>query len=189
MLSGSGAVYAYGTAQYQGGVTYNPSPASSNSSDRKGLAQQLLMTGVQLQTVHSDKRGNNPKDFADPTSEMNDTRDGNPARRSNYGNAPGGTVMLDTRMLAGLVHIAKTHRVRVSEIAGGSHSVGSKHYAGVAFDLDLVDGTGGQGNALPWSTAGSVVAMCRQDGASYAILETTSGASSTTYGNHVHCQW
>ena len=69
-----------------------------------------------------------------------DTAAGQPARRSSYDNAPGGTVRLDPDMLRGLLALADTYTFHVSELCGGSHSPGSRHYRGVTADFDFING-------------------------------------------------
>ncbi len=70
-----------------------------------------------------------------------DTAAGNRAIRSNYGNAPGGSVYLDERLLRGLLSLANDYSYHISEIAGASHSVGSRHYVGVAADITYINGS------------------------------------------------
>lgn len=64
------------------------------------------------------------------------------AKRSSYGNAPGGYVRLRQQMLQTMLYLANTkgYSYRVTSIAGGSHSRRSRHYAGVAFDVDQING-------------------------------------------------
>jgi hypothetical protein len=69
-----------------------------------------------------------------------DTANGKPAKRSGYGNAPGGTVSLSPTILKGILILANKYKFRVTSIAGASHSANSKHYLGTAFDIDLLNG-------------------------------------------------
>jgi len=100
------------------------------------------------------------RDNANARQNIVDTANGLQAARSNYQGAPGGRVSLDPRMLAALRQIGAEGSLRVSEIAGGSHSTGSRHYAGRAFDIDQYGGR---------STT-TIVNRCRQLGASLAQL-------------------
>jgi zinc D-Ala-D-Ala carboxypeptidase len=68
-----------------------------------------------------------------------DTARGLKAQRSSYGHAPGGSVYLDVRMLKGMLALASHYNFRVTQIAGGSHSPNSRHYAGIPFDVDVID--------------------------------------------------
>ena len=68
-----------------------------------------------------------------------DTSEGKPASRSNYVNAPGGTVYLDIDLLKCLLDLEEHFgKITVSEIAGASHSKNSLHYKGVAMDVTYV---------------------------------------------------
>lgn len=101
------------------------------------LARRVRDNGrIELLTGHVSGR----KDSATARQNILDAAGGKPARRSAYEGAPGGTVALDARMLKGMLELAKAYRFRVTEIAGGSHSQNSRHYAGVAFDVDQIDG-------------------------------------------------
>jgi zinc D-Ala-D-Ala carboxypeptidase len=94
-------------------------------------------------------------------------------------------------MLQALLEITQGRRVRVSEIAGASHSANSLHYQGTAFDIDLISGVSGPGNTISHQLADPLVSICKAQGAREAWLETAAGtpASSSGNGNHVHCGW
>ncbi len=79
-------------------------------------------------------------DGADARSNIFDSAEGKRAKRSSYGRAPGGSVALDTRLLSGILELADEYRFRITSIAGGSHSSNSRHYAGIAFDVDRING-------------------------------------------------
>ena len=84
-------------------------------------------------------------------------------------------------MLWGLRMIADRFKLRVSEIAGGSHSLNSRHYAGLAFDLNQING------ADVSDTNSSIVGvqkMCRALGATEVL-----GPDDAGHGGHVHCAW
>ncbi|MGO7837224.1 chitosanase [Rhizobium johnstonii] len=68
-----------------------------------------------------------------------DTGAGLEAHRSSYGTAPGGTVRLDPRMLQGLLDLADEYAFSVSELCGGEHSPGSRHYRGVTADVNVIN--------------------------------------------------
>ncbi len=65
------------------------------------------------------------------------------AKRSRYGTAPGGYTKLRRQMLTTMLYLAdkKGYSFRVTSIAGGSHSPNSRHYAGIAFDVDMINGS------------------------------------------------
>ncbi len=100
---------------------------------------QLILdhANVTLATVHSS--GN--VDDANVRQNIVDTAAGQAAKRSAYGNAPGGTIDLEAPLLDGMLALAADFAFRVSEVAGGSHSATSRHYVGVAFDIDRLQGS------------------------------------------------
>jgi hypothetical protein len=156
-----------------GGVVLTAGPAQASTSapaafgNSKEAASAILRNAnITLQTVHV----SGVRDSATARQNIVDTAAGRLAARSRYGTAPGGTVALSTRMLTALQQIGREGRIRVSEIAGGSHVAGSKHYRGVAFDIDQYGTRGSSG----------IVTRCRQLGATYTAFEN---------GNHVHCEW
>lgn len=155
-----GAVLAASPAQ-----AWAAAPATFSSS-KEAASTILRNANITLQTVHV----SGVRDSATARQNIIDTAAGRPAARSRYGTAPGGAVALSSRMLTALQQIGLEGRIRVSEIAGGSHTAGSKHYSGRAFDVDQY-GT---------RTASSIVNRCRQLGATYTAFEN---------GNHVHCEW
>jgi hypothetical protein len=86
-------------------------------------------------------------DNANARQNIVDTADGREAARSNYENAPGGTVALQVSLLQMIVDIAQAHTISISELAGGSHSTNSRHYVGVAMDVNRIDSAAvGSGN-------------------------------------------
>ena len=75
------------------------------------------------------------QDNATAFENIKDTADGGAAHRSSYGNAPGGVVNLDRRMLKGMLALAEMFSFSVSELCGGSHNPNSRHYAGCTADI------------------------------------------------------
>jgi zinc D-Ala-D-Ala carboxypeptidase len=110
------------------------------------------------------------------------TSGGGNARRSWYGNAPGGYTKLDPRMLRAMKILAKQgYQFRVTSIAGGSHSRGSRHYAGLAFDVDQINGIKvGYGNPY-WR---EFLKRCRELGATETL-----GPGDSGHSRHVHAAW
>jgi hypothetical protein len=109
---------------------------------------------------------------------------GVPAQRSAYGTAPGGSVCLQSSMMKGLYYVAASYRVVVTEIAGASHSSGSAHYDGMAFDVGTVNGT--PVSSLGGATIDAVSQVCRSTGAVavYNPLNDPAG-----HADHIHCDW
>lgn len=158
----------------------NPPLAQSSSSAAVQLAQDVLNhPGISLWRYSP--VASSASDGADALSNIRDTANGRPARRSNYGNAPGGTVALNTRMLQGLLQLANTYDIRVTSIAGGTHNPSSRHYAGVAFDVDKINGA--QVNLVnPYYQA--LMQRCRELGAVEIM-----GPGDSGHNTHVHCAW
>ncbi|MBB6097247.1 peptidoglycan hydrolase-like protein with peptidoglycan-binding domain [Deinobacterium chartae] len=152
---------------------------SSTPDSRASLAQQILNdSGISLLTYHVS--GNGAGDGADAASNIRDTAAGRAAKRSSYGTAPGGSVYLDTNMLSGIVRLGQTYSFRITEIAGGSHSANSRHYAGVAFDVDLINGQR-VGSGAPHA---AFMSACRSLGATEVL-----GPGDSGHSTHVHCAW
>lgn len=147
--------------------------------DVKGVANEILQTGkIQLATVHA----SGAVDGATARRNIIDAANNASAARSSYGNAPGGGVVLDIKMLKALLEIGKTYEVSVSEIAGGSHSVNSAHYDGKAFDINYVNKVHlGGSEAATTALAQNIIDICRSNGATLAQYESNL--------NHVHCEW
>ena len=102
-----------------------------------GLATQILTSPtITLATTHV----TTPADNANARQNILDTSQGRAASRSSAPGAPGGTVNLDRAMLTGMLELAKSFKFNVSEFCGAVHSPGSRHYAGVAADIDRIDG-------------------------------------------------
>ena len=99
-------------------------------------ASALANANITLATTHV----SGVSDNANALQNIQDTANGAQASRSQYGNAPGGVVSIDENTLQGLLDLAATYSFRVSEVAGGSHSSGSAHYYGLAFDIDQING-------------------------------------------------
>lgn len=147
------------------------------------VSRSLQAYGIQtnpnitLASAHSS--GN--VDDANADENIQDVIEGNDADRSSYGNAPGGTVRLSDEVLDALDALARTYTYRVSEITGGEHSAGSRHYAGVAIDFDLIDGR--VANASNPSQL-AFRADCTALGATEVI-----GPPSAGHATHVHAAW
>ncbi|WP_374985211.1 peptidoglycan-binding protein [Streptomyces fradiae] len=152
---------------------------SAPSGDRAGLARQILATGgISLATVHPGGS------HAGSTAKQNvvDTANGKGALTSPWSDKPNRRVALDTRMLNGLLKLRTQYgyRISVSEIVGGDHSTNSKHYAGLAFDINYINGRH-VGEGAPHT---GLMAACRKLGAKEVL-----GPGSAGHSRHVHCAW
>jgi hypothetical protein len=121
-------------------------------------------------------------DGASALDNINQSAAGYAAKRSSYGTAPGGYVWLDSRMLRAMRDLAKRgYTFRVTALAGASHSSNSRHYAGLAFDIDQINGQKvGYGNPY-WRT---FLKRCRELGATETL-----GPGDRGHSTHIHAAW
>ncbi len=120
-------------------------------------------------------------DGADARSNIVATANGQMAKRSSYGTAPGGYTYLQVSMLKGMKAASASYTIRVTSIAGGSHSSGSAHYYGRAFDVDRINGIA-VSSSNPYFR--SLMNSCKANGASLVL-----GPGNAGHSSHVHCQW
>lgn len=114
------------------------SAATPERDDGPGLAASILRSSkITLATTHS----SGIRDRASARRNIEDVAAGRHAARSSYGGAPGGTVSLAKSLLSGLLQLSKSFSFGVTELAGGSHSQNSRHYAGVASDIGRINGS------------------------------------------------
>jgi hypothetical protein len=145
---------------------------------RASLAATILRSHrISLATSHV----SGVRDNATARDNIVDTAHGRRAHRSCYGTAPCGSVYLDVAMLRGMLALRHGFTFRVSEIAGGSHVAGSRHYAGKAFDVDILDG---QAVSASNPHFRSFMARCRALGATEVL-----GPGDPGHATHLHCAW
>lgn len=148
------------------------------AASRSSLARTILRSQrISLATTHV----SGVRDNATARQNIVDTAHGRPAHRSCYGTAPCGTVNLSVPMLRGMLAMRNSFTFRVSEIAGASHSAGSLHYAGRAFDVDVLDG---QPVSASNPHVRSFEAHCRALGATEVL-----GPGDPGHATHLHCAW
>jgi hypothetical protein len=144
------------------------------------VAGEILRSSrISLATAHE----SGVRDSATAKADLLALAGGHWAPRSSYQNAPGGSTPVDLRVLRALRALGSKALVQVSEIAGGSHAVGSAHYRGEAMDITAVNGVsiaGGGNYSL-------VASVCRSYGAS--VVYDPGNDPYGGHGNHVHCQW
>jgi len=127
------------------------------------------------------------KDEATAFREARDAAAGKQATLSAYGNAPGGKTRLIPEMAAALLEISKIGKVVINEIAGGSHSKGSRHYAGVAIDIGKLNG-----KAFTYGVpeARQVINICRKFGADQILnINLSCGDACRVHNGWIHCSW
>jgi hypothetical protein len=153
-------------------------PRMAAGATSSALAGRILASGrIELATTHS----SGVTDRATPRFNIEMTAAGERAQRSSYGTAPGGTVMLDRRLLEGLLALAGSYRFAVAELCGGSHNPNSRHYAGVAADINVINGRR-VGSGHPDLDA--FKALCRALGATEVL-----GPGQAGHDTHVHAAW
>jgi hypothetical protein len=156
---------------------------SAHAAGRVDIAKSILKTrGITLATVHE----SGVSDGATAKKNIQDTAKGKKAKRSNYGNAPGGSVALNKTMLNAMLKLRTSKRFtfKVTEVAGGSHSVGSKHYKGRAFDVGTVNGSKVSLSGSGYTKAKKFMKACKAYGAVLVL-----GPGDAGHSTHVHCQW
>ena len=147
--------------------------------ERMALATGLLKhRGVSLLDFHISR----VEDEATAKDNLRQAARGRHAKRSYYGNGPGGAVELDVRMLRALMVLANEgYTFRITEFAGGSHSCNSRHYCGVGFDIDTLDGRK-IGHGHPGYR--EFMARCKELGATEVL-----GPGSRGHSTHLHVAW
>ncbi len=122
--------------------------------------------------------------FADANNNMLDAGNNVRAQTSCYGNAPCRTSTLDGEMLQAMLLIHQRHGYdfRVSTIIGGSHSRSSRHYDGIAFDINRING--GRLSTNTRTLNRQITNLCREYGATEILSPPDRGHSS-----HIHCAW
>ncbi|MEV0124026.1 hypothetical protein AB0I16_21270 [Streptomyces sp. NPDC050703] len=156
---------------------------SAHAAGKADIAKSVLRTqGITLATAHE----SGVNDGATAKKNIQDTARGKKAKRSNYGNAPGGSVALNKTMLNSMLKLRTSKRFtfKVTEVAGGSHSVGSKHYSGRAFDVGTVNGSRVSPGGSGYTKAKKFMRACKTYGAVLVL-----GPGDAGHSTHVHCQW
>jgi|GEM_PF-1257053 len=149
---------------------------------RSLLAKRILeRSRIELNTIlPSGERERLP---ADSYSNMRDAVMGT-SRTSCYGNANCTDVYLDETLLQTMLMIEQRHGYgySVTTIAGGSHSSRSRHYSGIAFDANYING-----NKISFNTRTlnrQFMDLCRSYGATEVL-----GPGDAGHSGHIHCAW
>jgi len=123
-------------------------------------------------------------DGADALANITATAAGGRAKTSCYGGAPCTSVMLSQRLVGSMAALREQRGFDyfVTAIAGASHSAGSLHYLGRAFDVDEVNGVRIQGDS---ATSRAFMAACRELGA----VEVFGPNNDAAHQDHIHCGW
>lgn len=185
---GPGQAPATGTSYLGDFWTSVPERAAKVLTDRtvRLLAEKIrkVMAGGILNnpniTLATDHVSGNV-DNANARQNIEDTAKGVDVTRSSYGSAPGGTVKLDIQLLAGILKLAETYKFSISELAGGEHAKGSRHYDGVTVDVNMINGKR-VGATHP--DVRNFMQQCRDLGATEVL-----GPGNPGHDTHIHCAW
>jgi hypothetical protein len=148
------------------------------------IARQILSDSrIVLNRTHPSGRSDN----AFPYLNILDTSHGLEASLSNYQNAEahalmyGSTVPIDARVLEALITLAEEFSgVRITEIAGGSHGIGSKHYYGRAIDISYLGG-----DPVTIGLYGKVKDLSKRLG--YSLI--LGPGDNAEHKDHIHIEW
>ena len=168
-------------------TSMSPVSAKPNSTGSRGgpSYQRVVLARTLLNSPRISLLGYHVSGYRDEASARHNllqTANGLPVKRSYYGRAPGGSTRLSVSMLRALHTLTQEgYSFRITELAGGSHCSTSRHYAGVAFDVDFLNGrkiTAGH------PTYRRFMQRCRELGATEVFGPGTRG-----HGSHVHIAW
>lgn len=134
-----GSAMASSPSSFSGGLGGLTAPNVTGASGRVATANDILglheagRIGLRADQVSG------VKDNASSLHSITQAAAGLPSQTSAYGHAKGPT-NLDGRMLDAMKSLADKYSFDVSSIAGGKHSPNSRHYAGLAFDVNTING-------------------------------------------------
>jgi zinc D-Ala-D-Ala carboxypeptidase len=159
-------------------ITSPSKPSKPGAFTRAFVALEVL---VHPNIKFASKHVSGVLDDAKPKDNIVQTAFLQSASRSCYENAPCGDTSLSVKMLNGMLELARVYSYRVTEIAGGSHSATSRHYAGVGFDADQINGEAVSGKN---KHVVSFMKLCRQLGATEVL-----GPGDSGHSGHIHAAW
>ncbi|MFB7454681.1 peptidoglycan-binding protein [Streptomyces sp. NPDC056194] len=155
--------------------TTKPKPATSATA----LARQLLTKrGITYATTHSKTVDARSTAYRN----IHDMAQGIGAATSANSHVGYKRVQLDPRMLKALITLHDKHhyKLQISEFVGGSHSKNSRHYRGLSFDANIINGIH-VGSGAPHK---KVMKLCRDLGATEVL-----GPGDRGHNTHIHCAW
>lgn len=120
---------------------------------------------------------------ASPKSNIRDTANGGKASAGG-GHVGGKKVYLSKNMLSWMRDYGKGHSYRVTAMVGCGHSSNSKHYRGLAVDIDKANGTKISMSSSGRAAAKKVMSSCRNAGATEIL-----GPGDAGHSTHIHCGW
>ncbi|MVN85838.1 peptidoglycan-binding protein [Deinococcus sp. HMF7620] len=156
--------------------------STAPSTTTSGLASQILGSSrITLGTSSSTTNGN-------PRQNMSDAAAGRLVTRGCNSNVNCGlTVALKRSMLEGVLSIAGAgNTFFITSVAGGKHSTNSDHYAGLAMDIGIWNGTSlGTPNSAHTAARNACIAAGSDPSQTFNAYNDSSGG----HNNHVHCAW
>lgn len=183
----------HGDSTMHGGEVVMGSPnVEIGGASVRATSQQLARfierhSNIRLESRHPFQQID---DDANADDVIEDVASGRKARLSSYDDtktgtsgsrAPGGTTTLDEDMLTGMIDASRDYEsVTVQEISGAEHGENSRHYSGLGFDVNRIDGQ----EVEAGTTANSFRQACRDLGATEVL-----GPGDEDHDNHVHCAW
>lgn len=173
----AGLIVAVVVGCSSGGKSDTSTTSFKNSRERLAVAL-LANPKVQFANYHvSGKRDN-----ATALDNLKQTAAGLPAARSSYGRAPGGYTQLSPQMLHAMKVLAdQGYSFHVTSIAGSSHSSRSRHYLGVAFDVNRINGVKVRSGSPYWR---DFIRKCEAMGATETL-----GPGDPAHSTHIHLAW
>ncbi|UQN09181.1 peptidoglycan-binding protein [Deinococcus sp. QL22] len=160
-------------------VTGTSTPTTGTTAS---LATQILNSSrIALGTSSSTTGGS-------PRQNIIDTSNGLVTKRGCNGNANCGlTTTLKRSMLEGALKMANAgNSYHITSLAGGVHSTNSDHYAGLAIDIGIWNGTS---LSTPNSAHTAARNACIAAGSDPSQTFNAYNDSSGRHNNHVHCAW
>jgi RHS repeat-associated protein len=106
------------------------------------LAQEIKNSGkITFGTLHpSPDSGFSRDDDANANDNINDAAKNEAAKTSPYSHVGSKDVFLSKDMLVGLIKLSENYTFNISEITGGKHGSSSRHYIGIAVDINQING-------------------------------------------------
>ena len=177
-----GSLYSGGSPQIESSVDFNKAEMQ-NIPTTETLALAILSNkNIQLANAHESLH----IDQGYAIQNIIDTSKGLLAHTSNYDNAPNVTVALSNELLVGILKLAETYKICISEVAGGSHADKSPHYIGYCTDINIING---QHVDLNNMTDNEIIAFRNAAYAAGAKKVLDPLNEPKHHFNHIHIQW
>lgn len=158
-------------------VLVNGSGGGGGGTGRAGIARDILNdSGITL--LHFCGPAS-----ASPRQNLTDTANGGQASAGG-GDVGAAKTWLSVGMLTWMRSYGGSNSYRVTAIVGCDHSSTSRHYRGLAVDIDYVNGTKISTSTAGRNAAAAIKNSCRAAGATEIL-----GPGDAGHDGHVHCAW